>query len=214
MGPPEADKEWTDSGVSGPARFVRTAYRVISEIAGRTSGEPLPAYDDAGPAGDLARAQHRTIARVTDDIDRRLHFNTAIAACMELLNEISGAREALYGDPAGERVLRAASGTLVSLLQPFAPHVAEELWERLGGERLWTRPWPVANERYLQSDTFECVVQVNGKVRDRVQLARGLDREAILAAARALPKVRAHIDGKAVVKEIVVPDRLVNIVVQ
>ncbi len=214
MGPPEADKEWTDSGVSGPARFVRTAYRVVSEIAERTSGEPLPAYDDAGPAGALARAQHRTIARVSDDIDRRLHFNTAIAACMELLNEISAAREELYGDPAGERVLRAAAGTLVSLLQPFAPHVAEELWERLGGERLWTQPWPVADERFQASDTFECVVQVNGKVRDRVQLARGLDRDAMLAAARALPNVRAHVDGKTVVKEIVVPDRLVNIVVK
>jgi leucyl-tRNA synthetase len=214
MGPPEADKEWTDSGVAGPARFVRTAYRVVSEIAERTSGEPLPSYDDAGPAGELARAQHHAIARVTDDIDRRLHFNTAIAACMELLNEISGARAGLYGDPAGERVLRAASGTLVSLLQPFAPHVAEELWERLGGERLWTQPWPVADERFLASDTFECVVQVNGKVRDRVQLPRGLDRDAVVAAARELPNVRAHIDGKAVVKEIVVPDRLVNIVVK
>ena len=111
-------------------------------------------------------------------------------------------------------MLRAAAGTLVSLLQPFAPHVAEELWERLGGERLWTQPWPVADERFLASDTFECVVQVNGKVRDRVQLARGLDRDAMLAAARALPNVRAHVDGKTVVKEIVVPDRLVNIVVK
>jgi leucyl-tRNA synthetase len=214
MGPPDADKEWTDTGVSGPARFVRSAYRVISEVAERTAGDALPAYDDAGLAQELARAQHRTIARVTDDIGRRLHFNTAIAACMELLNEISAARETLYGDEAGERVLRAAAGTLVSLLQPFAPHVAEELWQKLGGERLWTQPWPEANEAFLATSTYECVVQVNGKVRDRVQLARGLDREATLAAARDLPKVRAHIDGKVVVKEVVVPDRLVNIVVR
>ena len=136
------------AGALRPQRLSRG-----SEIAERTSGDPLPAYDDAGPAEELARAQHRTVARVSDDIGRRLHFNTAIAACMELLNEISAARESLYGDPAGERVLRAASGTLVSLLQPFAPHVAEELWQRLGGERLWTQPWPVADERFLATST-------------------------------------------------------------
>ncbi len=214
MGPPDADKEWTDTGVTGPARFLGSAYRVVSEIAAKTAGEPRPAYADAGPAADLARATHRSIARVTDDIDRRLHFNTAIAACMELLNAIERARESLYGDPGGEIVLRAAAGTLVSLLQPFAPHIAEELWQRLGGERLWEQPWPVADERFLRAETFECVVQVNGKVRDRVQLRLGLERDAVLAAARALPNVRAHTDGREVVKEIVVPERLVNFVVR
>jgi leucyl-tRNA synthetase len=214
MGPPDADKEWTDSGVTGPARFLASAYRVVSAIAETTAGPPRPAYDDAGSAGDLARATQRAIARVTDDIDRRLHFNTAIAACMELLNAIERARGGLGADPAAGVVLRAAAGTLVSLLQPFAPHVAEELWERLGGARLWEEPWPVVDERFLRSETFECVVQVNGKVRDRVQLAHGLGEQEVLAAARALPNVRAHTDGRQVVKEIVVPGKLVNLVVR
>ena len=214
MGPPDADKEWTDSGVSGPARFLRSAFRTVSEIAERTTGAPRPAYDDAGIAADLARIEHRTIARVSDDIARRLHFNTAIAACMELLNAIEKERTRLYDDPTGEVVLRSAAGTLVSLLQPFAPHVTEELWERLGGGRLWTVTWPVPDERFAVATTFECVVQVNGKVRDRVVLERGLSKDAMAAAARDLQRVRAHVDGKTIVKEIVVPDKLVNIVVK
>ena len=97
-------------------------------------------------------------------------------------------------------------------MQPFAPHIAEELWEQLGGERLWEEPWPVADEAMLVADQLDDAVQVNGKVRGRVQLARGLDRDGMLAAARELPNVRAHLDGKAVVKEIVVPGKLVNLV--
>ena len=111
---------------------------------------------------------------------------------MELQHAIADARPALQGDPEGERVLRFAAGALVSLVQPYAPHIAEELWGHLGGERLWEQPWPQADERFLVRDTFTLVVQVNGKVRGRVQLARGLDRDGMLAAARALPNVRAH----------------------
>jgi leucyl-tRNA synthetase len=214
LGPPDADKEWTDSGVAGPFRFCASAYRTVSEVAGRTAGDPLPTIQDV-PDGalDLARATHRAIAQVSDDIRRRLQFNTAIAALMKLLNAIERNRASLYGDPASERVLRAACGTLVSLLQPFAPHLAEELWERLGGSRLWQVAWPEAEERFLVADTFECVVQVNGKVRDRVQVARDLTQAEVIAAARALPRIAALIDGHTVVKEIVVPGRLVNLVI-
>ena len=102
----------------------------------------------------------------------------------------------------------------MSLVQPFAPHVAEELWERLGGERLWTVPWPVADERLLEADTYTCVVQVNGKLRDRLELPRGLDDQAVLERVRESPKVRTHLDGRTVVKEVVVPEKLVNFVVK
>jgi len=217
LGPPADDKEWTDTGIAGPSRFLDRAFRIGSEVAARTSGAPLPAYDGTGDvpaARDLALVVHGAIERVTDDIGRRLQFNTAIAHCMELLNAIEKSRAVLYDDPQGAVVLRHATGSLASLVQPFAPHLAEELWQRLGGERLWTVPWPVADERYLAADTFECVVQVNGKVRDRVEVPRGLDRDALLAQARALPRVQQHIDGKTVVKEIVVPDKLVNLVVR
>jgi leucyl-tRNA synthetase len=215
LGPPDADKEWTDSGVAGPYRFCAAAFRTVTEIAGRTAGERDAAFGEVPDfAIELARETHRAIAQVSDDVSRRLQFNTAIAALMKLLNAIERHRGDLYGDPEGERVLRGAAGTLVSLLQPFAPHLAEELWTRLGGSRLWDEAWPKADERFVVADTFECVVQVNGKVRDRVQLPRGASKAEVLEVVRGLPRIEALVDGKTVVKEIVVPDRLVNLVVK
>jgi len=111
--------------------------------------------------------------------------------------------------------MRFAAGTLTSLLQPFAPHVAEELWQALGGSELWREPWPVADERFLHTDTFTLVVQVNGKLRGRVEVPVGLDEAELLRRARAVESVRPHIeDGRQVVKEIVVPGKLVNLVVR
>jgi len=194
-------------------------WRAVTEIAATTdeTDGPLPAVETAGTAPgstSLARKRQWAVEKVTSDVGERLHFNTAIAALMELLNAIVAARPHLTGDSAGERVLRNAAATLVSLVQPVAPHIAEELWERLGGERLWSEPWPTVDERYAVADTFTCVVQVNGKVRDRVELAVGLDEPSVLAAARALPRVQAFVDGKAVIKEIYVPGKLVNVVVR
>ena len=205
MGPPDQDKEWSDSGVLGPARFLDRLWKAVERIASETSGEPLP---PAGAPSDLLRLTHRTIQRVTEDIDRRLQFNTAIAATMELLNGIEKARDE---EP---QALRHAAGTLVCLVQPFAPHIAEELWERLGGTRLWEAPWPVADPALLEAETFECVVQVNGKLRERVQMACGLPQDEVLAAAKALPRIAELLEGATIVKEIVVPDKLVNIVVR
>jgi len=114
----------------------------------------------------------------------------------------------------GAQALRHAAGTLVGLVQPFSPHIAEELWGRLGGERLWEAPWPVADPALLVADAFECVVQVNGKLRERVQLACDLPESEVLAAVKALPRIAELVEGKTIVKEIVVPDKLVNIVVR
>ncbi|HEV7133775.1 MAG TPA: leucine--tRNA ligase, partial [Gaiellaceae bacterium] len=151
IGPAREDMDWTDDGIDGMQRFVRRLYRLVSEVAERApAGEP--------PAGELTRKAHETIAKVTDDIGRRQSFNTAIAAIMELVNELSKAGPE---DPAA----RFAAETAVSLIQPYAPHVAEELWQRLGHERLWEHAWPVADDAQLVRDTFELVVQVNGKVR-------------------------------------------------
>jgi leucyl-tRNA synthetase len=123
---------------------------------------------------------------------------------MELVNELSKAP----GDPAA----RFAAETAVSLIQPYAPHVAEELWSVLGHERLWTSAWPVANDALLQRDTIELVLQVNGKVRDRLQVPAGLPEDELVALARESEKVRAHLNGEER-RVIVVPDKLVNIVV-
>jgi leucyl-tRNA synthetase len=142
---------------------------------------------------------------VTDDIDRRFQFNTPIAAVMELVNELGRSQE----DPAA----RFAAETAVTLIQPYAPHIAEELWVRLGHERLWEQPWPVADPELLERETFELVIQVNGRVRDRVEVSADLSEEELVAQARASARVQEFLDGKEIRKEIVVPGKLVNLVV-
>jgi leucyl-tRNA synthetase len=199
IGPADQDMEWTEGGIEGRTRFIRRLWRVVSEVA-----ESSPGGD--APANELSRKAHETIARVTDDLGRRQSFNTAIAAVQELVNELSRAG---VQDPAA----RFAAETAVSLIQPYAPHVAEELWERLGHERLWEQPWPEADEAQLQRETFELVVQVNGKVRDRFEVDVGLSEEELVARATASPKVQAHLNGATIRKTIVVPRKLVNIVV-
>jgi leucyl-tRNA synthetase len=198
LGPADQDMEWTESSVEGMARFVRRLWRVVNEVVERApAGEP-----EGGP---LARKAHATIAKVTDDIGRRYAFNTAIAAMMELVNELSR-------DTDGPDA-RFAAETAVSLIQPYAPHVAEELWDRLGHSRLWEQPWPEADPAQLERETFELVVQVNGKVRDRFEVPVDLSEDELVAQALASPRVQAQLDGKQVRKTVVVPRKLVNLVV-
>ncbi len=199
QGPADQDMDWTPDGIEATVRFVRRLWRIVHEAAGR----PAP---PEGVDTPLARKAHETIARVTDDIGRRFVFNTPIAAVMELINELSRSPD----DPAA----RFAAETAVSLLQPYTPHVCEELWEVLGGEgRLWQAPWPVADEALLERQTVELVLQVNGRVRDRIEAPAGLPDDELVALARASEKVQAHLDGAEERRVIVVPDKLVNIVV-
>ena len=206
IGPAEDDVEWQDTGIEGTSRFLGRLWRVVHELVDAEGGAAA-SRQGAGEPGEtpLARKAHETIAKVTDDIDRRFQFNTPVAAVMELVNDISRAPE--------DAAARLACETAVSLIQPYAPHVAEELWETLGHERLWEEPWPQAEEALLARDTFELVVQVNGKVRDRAQVATGLADDELVAAAAALPKVQAQLEGREIRKTIVVPDKLVNLVV-
>jgi leucyl-tRNA synthetase len=198
LGPVDQDAEWHDDGIEGVVRFLHKLWRVSLDAAEQPAGQ-------AGASTPLARKAHQTIARVTDDIGRRFVLNTPISAVMELVNEISRAP----GDPAA----RFAAETAVGLIQPYAPHIAEELWERLGHERLWEHPWPVADPAMLEEDTFELVVQVNGKVRDRLVVPADLPEDELVARAKESPKVQAHLDGGEVRKTIVVPRKLVNLVV-
>jgi leucyl-tRNA synthetase len=156
----------------------------------------------------LLRKTHWAIDKVSSDL-RRFAFNTAIAAVMELLNDCSRLR-----DDVEVETLRFALGTAASLLFPFAPHVCSDIYDLLTGERVWEQPWPEAEEALLESDTYELVCQVNGKVRDRVQASADATPEALKELCRAAPNVRAHLDGKQLVKEIVVPGKLVNLVVR
>jgi leucyl-tRNA synthetase len=197
LGPANEDMEWTESSVEGMARFVRRLWRVVGEAAERApEGEPA--------GGPLARKAHWAIAKVTDDIGRRFAFNTAIAAVMELVNELSRM-------PNG-RDSRFAAETVVSLIQPYAPHLAEELWGRLGHERLWEAPWPVADPSMLEVDTVEVVVQVNGKIRDRLHVSPDVGEDELVALARASERVQAHLDGGEPTRTVVVPGKLVNFV--
>jgi leucyl-tRNA synthetase len=199
MGPADQDLEWTDTGIEGVVRFLRRLWRVVLEV-----GANAPA-GEAGPVDTpLARKAHTTVAKVTDDIERRFQFHTPIAAVMELTNELARAPE----DPAA----RFAAETAVSLIQPYAPHVAEELWQRLGHERLWEQPWPQADPALLERETFELVIQVNGRVRDRVVVRSDTSEEELVEQAKASPRVRAYLDGDEIAQTIVVPRKLVNIV--
>jgi leucyl-tRNA synthetase len=198
LGPADQDMEWTEASVEGMLRFVRRLWRVVGEVAER-------APDGESEGGPLARKAHETIAKVTDDIGRRFAFNTAIAAVMELVNELSRSTSAPDA--------RFAAETALSLIQPYAPHVAEELWERLGHERLWEQPWPVADEAMLERETFELVVQVNGKVRDRIEVPAALSEDELIEMAKASPKVQAQLNGRSVQRAHVVPRKLVNLVV-
>ena len=198
LGPADQDMEWTDAGIEGIDRFLRRLWRVVHEVA-----ERAPA--DRPGEGPLARKAHETIAKVSDDIVRRFQFHTPISAVMELVSAIS--------DDPGDPAARFAAETAVSLIQPYAPHIAEELWQVLGHDRLWEQPWPVVDESQLVQDTFELVVQVNGKVRDRFDVEASLSEDELVALAMTSPRVQAHIDGAQVRKTIVVPRRLVNFVV-
>jgi leucyl-tRNA synthetase len=197
QGPADQDIDWTPDGIDAMVRFIRRLWRVVHEAAARP---PAPDAVDT----PLARKAHETIARVTDDIDRRFVFNTPIAAVMELVNELSKAPD--------DAAARFAAETAVSLLQPWAPHVCEELSGALGHARLWEARWPVADEAMLVRDEVELVLQVNGKVRDRVRVPAGLSEEELIARARASEKVQAHLNGGEERRVVVVPDKLVNIV--
>jgi leucyl-tRNA synthetase len=200
IGPVEQDAEWQDSGFEGIVRFLHRLWRLVLEQAEKLGPDGTPTPDTP-----LARKAHRTIAKVTDDIGRRFALNTPIAAVMELVNEIQRSPD----DPAA----RFAAETAVSLIQPYASHIAEELWERLGHERLWVTPWPVADPALLEVETVEVVVQVNGKIRDRLHVSPDLADEELVALARESERVRSYIDGADGARTVVVPGKLVNFVV-
>ena len=211
VGPPDQDADWSDEGVEGVHRFLGRLWRLAAETADRAGGTAPVLEGPEWAEGDeltLLRKTHWAIDKVSGDM-RRFAFNTAIAAVMELLNEISRLRESVSVES-----LRFALGTAASLLFPFAPHTSADVYERLTGERVWEQPWPEADEELLESDSYELVCQVNGKVRDRVQASAEATPDQLKDLCRMAPNVVVHLDGKELVKEIVVPGKLVNLVVR
>ncbi len=213
MGPPERGGDWTDEGVEGVNRFLSRLARLCDEVEERT-GPGDAGAGVGGEARELLAKAHWAIEKVTRDFQRGFQFNTAISAVMELVNDSYRLKDGLYGDADGEAALRFATATAASLIFPFAPHLGAEVYERLSGERVWERPWPQADPALLVSDTVTLVVQVNGKLRDRIEAGAEASKEELLELARGSEKVAKHLEGKAVVKEIVVPGKLVNLVVR
>jgi len=210
IGPPDQDIDWRDDDIEGVHRFLSRLYRLAGDIADdRGVRVPGVAGELGGDDLELVRKAHWAIDKVTHDMSGRFAFNTAIAAVMELVNECYRRREGAAAD-----ALHFAAATAASLIFPFAPHTATEAYDLLTGERVWEQPWPTADSTYLERDTVPIVVQVNGKVRDRFDAAPGTGRPELEASARALPNAAQHLDGRDVVKVVVVPDKLVNFVVR
>jgi leucyl-tRNA synthetase len=207
LGPLDQDAAWSDAGVEGVHRFLSRLWRLADELAGEAGRVEQP--DDAeGDALTLVRKANWAIDKVTGDLAERFAFNTAIAAVMELVNEVYRHPDA---DPEARRF---ATATAASLVFPFAPHLASEVYEMLTGRRVWEEPWPAADPSMLQADTFELVCLVNGKVRDRVTAPTGAANDELERLCLDTRGVKAHLDGRDVAKVVVVPDKLVNIVVR
>jgi leucyl-tRNA synthetase len=211
IGPPDQDAAWSETSLEGVHRFLSRLYRLGDELT-RDPGQAAATADQPeNPTGDaltLIRKAHWAIEKVTDDLTGRFAFNTAIAAVMELVNEI-------YRHPdADPQARRFATATAASLMFPFAPHVAAEVYEMLTGSRVWEEPWPDADPDYLTAETFELVCQVNGKVRDRVSAPTDAPRDELQELCLATRGVKAHLDGHEIAKVIVVPNKLVNVVIR
>ncbi len=210
--PPEQSLEWSDAGVEGASRFLKRLWRLVNEhVAGGAIAKlDLKALNDAQKK--LRRQTHETIAKVSDDIGRRYTFNTAIAAVMELINAL-----AKFSDSSaqGRAVKQESLQAVVLLLSPIVPHITHELWQRLGNDSLLLQqPWPEVDESALQKDSMQIIVQVNGKLRSRIEVSASASKDDIEQAAQADENVKRFTDGKQLVKVIVVPNKLVNIVVR
>jgi leucyl-tRNA synthetase len=206
--PPERDLDWTETGAEGAYRFIGRVYRFVTRSIDRLHAADTGERSEADRK--VLRKLHQVIRKVTDDFETRWHFNTSIASIMELVNECY-AHEADLTPP----VLAQTVEKLILLLGPFAPYVAEEMWEQLGRTGpVFRQDWPVYDEDLAKEDGAEVVLQVNGKLRGRTVVRFGTPREELERLALADEKVRQFVAGKQVVKVVVVPDKLVNIVVK
>ncbi len=212
--PPERDLEWNDQAVEGCYRFINRVWRFVYDYVQGTAGK-LVDYSNLGELSskdkDLRRLVHTTIKRVTDDAGTRFNFNTAISAIMELVNGLYQYRELSEYNKA---VMAEAVDTLILVLAPFIPHVTEELWQAVGHDSsVHKQQWPVVDEQALVADEVTVIVQVNGKVRDKIVMPINVDKAEAEKIALSQPKIADMVAGKAIKKVVVVPNKLINIVV-
>lgn len=213
--PPEKDLEWSEQGIEGANRFLHRLWRLVEELAPILVEQPdFSANDLSAEEKELRRKEHDTIRRFSLDMNGKFQFNTCIAAVMELINLLYTSKENLKKSVNGPQVLTAAVRTALLLLSPIVPHICEELWEKIGAKtRLALESWPVLDEDALKTDNITLVVQINGKLRSRLEVAASCSREELEKLALADDAVSRFLEGKAVKKIIVVPKKLVNIVI-
>lgn len=203
--PPEKELEWNDKGVEGCHRFLFRVWKIVMQGTDGCTGQPGSDTDRK-----LLRKTHQTIRKVTQDIDERMHQNTAISAIMELVNTTTDLASSASPD-----AVRQATQTIVHLLNPFAPHMTEELWALAGNSQLLcTVPWPRFNEELAREEESTIVVQVSGKMRGSIRVSPGVAQEEVMRQASSDERVKKHLEGKQIVKVIFVPDKLINIVVK
>jgi leucyl-tRNA synthetase len=214
--PPDRDLDWQEDGVAGISRFLGRVYRLVTKYAAvHANASAVDVASEPVTGLKLLRKLHQTIAKITQDFSGRWHFNTSIAAVMELVNEIVAAEPALDSGEVSQQAIAEIFRSLVQMLAPFAPYFAAELWQQIGGEGIVFRSsWPTADEELARENENEIPVQVNGKLLVVVKVPVGSDEAVVKAAALSDAKVAARIDGKTVVKVIVVPGKLVNLVVK
>jgi leucyl-tRNA synthetase len=218
--PPDRDLDWQDQGVEGAYRFLSRLYRFVTEHPVRLADSESRDYDVSTLAPDarkVLRKLHQTIQRITGDFQGRWHFNTSVAAMMELLNACMVKQELFSANSTAPKAFRAeVQRKLILLLNPFAPYLAAELWSTLGEDpnALLRHPWPQADPVLAKEDEVEIVVQFNGKVRSRLIVAHDAEDNAVREAALQDEKVKEALDGKQIVKVIVVKNKLVNLVVK
>jgi len=215
--PPEKDLEWSDQGVDGSYRFLCRIWRIVLDYLEDIREVPAVSGAEAleGDLKALRRKTHQTIRKVTSDIEDRFHFNTAISAVMELLNVLYQFPRPAAGDRQAFGVVRETVETILLLMAPIVPHIAEELWMLIGRrEPLADMAWPTFNPAIASEEAITIVIQINGKVRSRITVPADEEEGSIKAQALADEKIARQIAGKKVVKEIYVPKKLVNIVVR
>ena len=215
--PPDRDLEWQEEGVAGISRFLAKVYRLTTKCSGaaRTAKDPARKSEDSVAERALLRRLHQTIAKITQDFDGRWHFNTSISSIMILVNEIAALEAAMDAGEISPATMGEVFRGLILLLAPFAPFFAAEMWEQLGGDSaVFRTAWPAVNEELAREDEIEIPLQVNGKLVTVVKVPAGSDEAAVKAAALGDAKVKGRMEGKTVVKVIVVPGKLVNVVVK
>lgn len=209
--PPERELDWSDKGVEGSYRFLNRVHRLVYEFADLCKMSPSDYKVETKADKDLAYSMNYTIKKVSDDVGGRFNFNTAISSIMELVNEMYKYKE---GD-INQGLFKAAIENLVLVLSPFTPHICEEMWEHLGHNAfIYNENWPVCDEQALVRDTVEVVVQINGKVKEKMDVPTGLSKDEFEKLTMENEKVQKLTSGKNVVKVIAVPNKLVNIVVK